>query len=389
MPDPSEDASPRAGSLGKVLVVDDEPALLRAMERLLKASGYEVLTAVDGGDAVRILRDGGLDVVISDISMPGTNGVDLLRYSRMVEPDVPVILVTGAPSVETAIKALDYGAYKYLLKPVKPAELKEVMQKAAQMAQMARLRKAALTLTRQEDIDPELTEAFDAAIGDMWMAFQPIIGSDGELFGHEALMRVKHPRIRHPGEMLAAAEALHRLDELGQKVRRLATLPVTENPACGMLFVNLHPRDLLDAELTARDSPLTSIANRVVLEITERSSIGEIQDLRRKVSELRELGFRIAVDDLGAGYAGLTSFALLEPDIVKIDMSLVRDIDKSPIKRRLVESLTRLCGDMGISVVGEGVETREEQATLLECGCDLFQGFLFAKPDKPFPTFVW
>jgi len=389
MSDESAGPKPEGGASGRVLLVDDEPALLRGMERLLKVSGYDVETAEDGGDAVRHLREGELDVVISDISMPGTDGVDLLRYSRMVEPDLPVILMTGAPSVETAIKALDYGAYKYLLKPVDPVELREITQKAVQMAQMARIRKEALTLTREDSVDPGTREAFDEALSDMWMAFQPIIGAGGSLFGHEALMRVKHERIRHPGEMLDAAERLGELDQLGRKVRRLSAQPVSEAPESGLLFVNLHPRDLDDVELMAKNSPLVSIADRVILEITERSSVSDVQNLRRKIIQLRELGFRIAVDDLGAGYAGLTSFALLEPDIVKIDMSLVRDLDQSPVKQRLIRSLTSLCREMDISVVGEGVETREEQAALLELGCDLFQGFLFAKPSTPFPDYDW
>ena len=378
-----------AGLGGRVLLVDDEPTYLRAIARILTAAGYDVVTAADGGEAARRLRDGVLDVVVTDIQMPGTDGVDLLRYSRMVQPDLPVILVTGMPSVDTAIRALDYGAFKYLLKPVDVEELKAVTQKAAQMAKMARLRKEALSLGRETGVDPEMRTAFDAALADMWMAFQPIIRADGDLFGHEALMRVKHPRISNPGQMLDAAERLGTLDAVGRKVRHLSALPTQAAPASGALFLNLHPRDLDDPELMDPGSALAQMAERVVLEITERSSVADVQDLRRKIIKLRELGYRIAVDDLGAGYAGLTSFALLEPDIVKIDMTLVRDIDKAPVKQRLIRSLTSLCRDMDISVVGEGVETREEQAALIELGCDLFQGFLFAKPSKPFPSFTW
>jgi EAL domain-containing protein (putative c-di-GMP-specific phosphodiesterase class I) len=104
---------------------------------------------------------------------------------------------------------------------------------------------------------------------------------------------------------------------------------------------------------------------------------------------LRERGFRIAVDDLGAGYAGLTSFALLEPEIVKVDMTLVRDIDRSPVKRKLVRSMAALCRDMGLLIVSEGVETIAEHETLMELGCDLFQGYLFARPGRDFPEPKW
>jgi EAL domain-containing protein (putative c-di-GMP-specific phosphodiesterase class I) len=101
------------------------------------------------------------------------------------------------------------------------------------------------------------------------------------------------------------------------------------------------------------------------------------------------MGFRIAIDDLGAGYAGLTSFATLEPEFVKLDMSLVRDVDRNPTKEKLIRSMTSLCKDLGMMVVAEGVETLAEREVLERLGCDLLQGYLLAKPGKPFPAFSW
>ncbi len=90
--------------------------------------------------------------------------------------------------------------------------------------------------------------------------------------------------------------------------------------------------------------------------------------MRSRVAALREMGFRIAVDDLGAGYAGLTSFAQLEPEVVKLDMSLVRDVHISSTKQKVIRSMTSLCRDMGMLVVAEGVETCDERDTLVELG---------------------
>lgn len=92
---------------------------------------------------------------------------------------------------------------------------------------------------------------------------------------------------------------------------------------------------------------------------------------------------------LGAGYAGLTSFVSLEPELVKLDMSLVRDADKSSTKRKLIRSMATLCRDLGITVVAEGVETVAERDVVMELGCELLQGYLLAKPGKPFPDFTW
>src|SRR5262249_5525459 len=121
---------------------------------------------------------------------------------------------------------------------------------------------------------------------------------------------------------LSAAERLDRLPELGRRSRWLVAQAAVEAPADALIFVNLHTRDLLDPLLLAPEMPLTKIASRVVLEITERATLDDVKDVRARISALRAIGFRVAVDDLGAGYAGLASFALLEPDFVKFDMSL-------------------------------------------------------------------
>ena len=100
---------------------------------------------------------------------------------------------------------------------------------------------------------------------------------------------------------------------------------------------------------------------------------------------MRALGFRIAVDDIGAGYSGLTSFTDLTPEIVKIDMSLVRSIHTSKVKERTVRALCSLCHEIGTLVVGEGVETTAERDCLLALGCDLLQGYLIGKPNPVIP----
>jgi EAL domain-containing protein (putative c-di-GMP-specific phosphodiesterase class I) len=98
------------------------------------------------------------------------------------------------------------------------------------------------------------------------------------------------------------------------------------------------------------------------------------------------MGFRLAVDDLGAGYAGLTSLVQLEPEVVKLDMSLIRDISKSDVKRKLVRSVVELCRALGSKTVAEGIESEGELQTVKELGCDLLQGFLLGRPGRPFPA---
>jgi EAL domain-containing protein (putative c-di-GMP-specific phosphodiesterase class I) len=187
-------------------------------------------------------------------------------------------------------------------------------------------------------------------------------------------------------QVLEAAELLGSLDELGRVIRERAVEAFEQLPSEGLMFVNLHPKDLADPALFLASEPLSRIAQRVVLEITERSSLDKLDNVGERVAKLRRMGFRIAVDDLGAGYAGLTTFAQLEPEIVKLDMSLVRDVNTNPTKRKVVRSMTQLAREIGALVVAEGVESEEELDTVVNLGCDFVQGFYFARPERVSPS---
>jgi EAL domain-containing protein (putative c-di-GMP-specific phosphodiesterase class I) len=128
----------------------------------------------------------------------------------------------------------------------------------------------------------------------------------------------------------------------------------------------------------------------VVLELTERASLDRVAGLQTRMAKLRELGFRIALDDLGAGYAGLSSFTLLQPDYVKLDASLIRSVDASPQKRSIVRAMLQLAaGDLNLKAICEGVETAAERDTLVALGGDLLQGYLFARPNRGFVDPQW
>ncbi len=394
-PPPSSDLERKASDTTKawVLVVDDEPELLRGVCRGLKALGYSVTEARNGEEAVKHLSRRNFDVVVSDIVMPGMGGIQLLREIRQHDLHVPVVLMTGAPAVSTAVQALEYGAFHYLTKPVEPEALDTIVQKAVRMHRMARVKQQAAELLGHAGAlgadRAGLEASFDRAMQSMWIAYHPIVDvRKQQIFGYEALLRSTEPSLPHPGAVIDAAMRLGRLESLGRSIRSLASEPIPADEDFS-LFVNLHVTDLTDPSLSDPESPLSKIASRVVLEITERSSLDEVKDARRRVALLREMGFRIAVDDLGAGYAGLSSFTLLEPEIVKLDMSLVRDIHVTSTKQKVVRSMTSLSKDMGMIVVAEGVETREERECLVDLGCDLLQGFLFAKPGRAFPGVSW
>jgi EAL domain-containing protein (putative c-di-GMP-specific phosphodiesterase class I)/ActR/RegA family two-component response regulator len=378
------------GSGRAVLVVDDDSQLARSLQRVLAGSAYDVTCVSSGAEAVEAIMHTAFDVILSDIHMPGMSGVDLLSVVRAYDLDVPVILMTADPNLETAIEAVSLGALQYLVKPVPNDALLKVTARACQLRRMAEMKRQALKLLGEAENQAGdrtgLATRLDMALKTMWVAFQPIVDlSKGRIYGYEALLRCDEPSMPHPGAVLSAAERLDRIHDVGRRVRGLAAEAFEHAPKGTVLFVNLHTRDLLDPSLYVVDEPLSKLADRVVLEVTERSTLDEVKDVQARVNVLRFLGYRLALDDLGAGYAGLSSFATLAPEIVKLDMSLVRNVHQSEIRRRLVGSMTSLSREMGMLVVAEGVEVEEERDTLTEMGCDLLQGYLFAQPGRPFP----
>ncbi len=370
---------------GRLLIVDDEPLMRRVMARLATGAGFEAVQAASGEEALVALEEGAFDVVISDISMPGMGGMALLLAVAERDPELPVILVTGAPSIETAVEAVGYSAASYLIKPFERDQFLVQIRRAVGIRRLSMLRRQALELTAKAagsggDLD-QLFRDFERVLGCFHMEYQPIIAAGrGSLYGHEALLRSSDAGLPDPESVLRAAERLGRVHELGRAVRSAVAQDILDHPGLGHVFVNLHPADLGDDQLLLPHAPLSQVADRVVLEITERASLDAVGDLRQRIGGLRRLGFRIAVDDLGAGYAGLTSFAILAPDLVKIDMSLIRGVDREVLRQKLVRALARTCLEMGIMVVAEGIETEQERDAVARLGCGLLQGFLLGRP---------
>lgn len=371
----------------RVLLVDDEQAIARGIGRLLTAAGYEITAAHDGAMAMEAIAARPFDVIVSDIRMPNMDGLTLLRAIRGRDLDVPVVFMTGSPSVESAVEALEHGAFHYLTKPVDIAELTRVIARAEQTHRFALVRREAAAEGGGPIGDlAGLSARFTSGVEKMWLAMQPVISwTNRTVYAYEALLRTDEPTLRNPLDFIDAAERLGRSTELGRIIRGRIAQEIPSAPADALMFVNLHPSDLVDEELGSKDGVLAPFASRIVLEVTERAALEQVKGLAEGVRRLRALGYRLALDDLGAGYAGLSSFALLEPEVVKVDMSLVRGIHLSPIKQKLFGSFARLCAESGTTIIAEGVEVAEERDCLTQIGGDLYQGYLFARPGRGFP----
>ena len=235
--------------------------------------------------------------------------------------------------------------------------------------------------------DPE-AEFFEKLVKpeDLSAVFQPIVSlADGGLFAYEALVRCKIKNFTPPVlfERAAAARATGRL---GRMIREIAVPLCSGTP----LFVNLHPSELEEGWLVRPDDPVFSHDDDIYLEVTESAPMTH---MALCLSVLREVcgraGVHLVIDDLGAGYSNLNLIADLEPKVVKLDRKLVQDLHKKPRQQKVVAMVTRLCEELGATVVAEGIETRDEFRAVCDSGAHYGQGYLFARPGFPLPAIHW
>ncbi len=374
----------------RVLVLEDDPFCARTYTLALREGGFEVDATDSGERALQMLLEADYCAVVADLHLPGMSGLELLRCVRVHDLDATVLLVTAAADFSAATEALRHGATQFLLKPLHSRQLLGEVQRAARLHALAVQRRQAMRLLaadqEEESYQREQRDRLTRGIAALRMVFQPIFDAGGKLRGHETLLRSGDPSFKGPLDLLEAAEKQRRLHELGRACRRRTAEEFkAAAPADLLLFVNLHAQDLLDNDLLDPKNPLADIAHRVILELTERAPLGENEEVPRRIQKLRAMGFRIAIDDLGSGYAGLTSLVQFEPEFVKLDMALVRNLHQSSVRHKLVSLLIDTCRSLGSQVVAEGVEIPEEHRALLALGCPLFQGYLLGKPG-PLPA---
>ncbi len=357
---------------GTVLLVDDDEFILRACSAILKRTGLTVESVTSAKDALERIHSRRYDAIVSDMRMPEADGLTLLRAARSDRNDVPFVLMTGAPTVETAMSAIEHGVVRYMQKPFDIEAFANVVCDAVKRR------------TASPDVSKDL-ERFEAAMATMWVAYQPIIRwSSRKTIAFEALVRCNTHDVRGPAELLELAERTNRLSALGSAIRDRVAADAIGLPPDVMLFVNLHPADLDDPCLFSPDAPLSKLSSRVVLEITERANVANLTGLRDSIIALRRMGYRLAVDDLGAGYAGLTTVAQVHPEFVKLDASLVRNLERSAAQQVVVSAVLDLAGQLSSEVIAEAIETENERNLLKTLGIDCMQGYFFARPAPPF-----
>jgi EAL domain-containing protein (putative c-di-GMP-specific phosphodiesterase class I)/GGDEF domain-containing protein len=213
----------------------------------------------------------------------------------------------------------------------------------------------------------------------LYVEYHPIFSAEtGRIFGYEALARGVARTLRSPEVMFEVAADADLVWELSRLCRARAVEGAPERLGDGqLLFLNADPHDFTDPTFGDFDS---IDPRRVVIEITERTAITDYPAFRERLNALRKRGFRFAVDDAGSGYAGLGSIANLEPDFIKLDISLIKSIETNFIKQNLVETMVGFAREQGAMVIAEGIESAAELDTVKRLGVPLVQGFFLQPP---------
>ncbi|MGE8655869.1 MAG: EAL domain-containing protein [Achromobacter sp.] len=218
---------------------------------------------------------------------------------------------------------------------------------------------------------------------DMTFAFQPIVDvASGEPYAYEALVR--GPEGESAASVLAQVNDSNRY-HFDQRCRTTAIELAARLEMGRFLSINFMPNAVYQPAACIRTTfeaaerhgfPI----NRIIFETIESESIIDRAHLLKIFQAYKSYGFQTAIDDFGSGYSGLTLLADFQPDLIKLDMALVRGVDTNGARQRIISGVQRICADLGIRVIAEGIETVGERDFLASQGITLMQGYLFAKP---------
>jgi EAL domain-containing protein (putative c-di-GMP-specific phosphodiesterase class I) len=376
----------------RVLLADDEPGLRLALSELLShVEEVELIgTAADAAEAIRIAEAGRPDVALVDVRMPEGGGPHAARGITRVSPTTRVIALSAYEDRQNVLEMLRAGAVGYLVKGAAAEELVEGIQRVAgggtslSSAVMSGVVTELATQLRRQEIERETDEALRGDIErfvsghGVWMVYQPIQDLEtGAEVGLEALARFGSIPAKTPDRWFAEATALelgHQL-ELRTLGEALDALPKIADGT--FLSVNCSQGVAASPDVAER---LEGVEHRVVLEITEHEAIEDYGALAQGLAPLRERGLRVAVDDVGAGYASLRHALQLAPDMVKMDMSLTRDVDRDAGRRALASALISFASETNMTIVAEGIDTAGELEALRALGVRYGQGFHLARP---------
>ena len=382
----------------RVVVAEDDPEVRSALAELIESEPtFELVgAAADATEAIALAAAEQPDVVLVDVRMPGGGGVAAARGISRRSPNSKVIALSGQGDRATVLQMLEAGVVGYLLKGGSVDEIVEAIKRAPEghgslsievtgdviqelVGQLsARTRKREKQKVSERRIRRALED--ESALA---MVFQPIVGlRDSETVGAEALARFAGPPQRAPNLWFAEAAIVGLRVELELVAVKKAVEALSQLPPDIYLTVNVSPVTLAKTGFLKLLSKADG--TRLVAEITEHAPIQDYERLGDAVRKLRALGMRLAIDDAGAGYSSLRHILELSPDLIKLDLSLIRDIHRDRSKQALAAGLISFADKSGASIVAEGIECSAEAKALVELGVGHGQGYFLGRP-SPLP----
>jgi EAL domain-containing protein (putative c-di-GMP-specific phosphodiesterase class I)/CheY-like chemotaxis protein len=376
-----------------ILIADDEQTVLDTLAAVvgLEPDLEVVAEARDASTAIELAAQEQPDVAILDVRMPGGGGPRAAREIIRRSPPTRVLALSAHEDSTTVLTMLRAGAHGYVVKGDSTQEIVDAIHRCLREeptlsgsvtndlahALAEGLHQVTQGSRRQRDRHARVRRVID---GDrLSMVFQPIVDlKDGTIAGVEALARVATRPTRPPNEWFAEAAAVGLLLELELAAIRAAVAHLDRLPETCYLSVNISPETIIASELHGLLASLP--LERLMLEVTEHAPVDDYAALADALSPLRAQGMRVAVDDAGAGFASLRHIVRLCPDLVKVDLTLIRNIDGDEVRRAVVTALAAFASQIGARIVAEGVETAEEVAALRAIGVRFAQGFHLGVP---------
>ncbi|HSN02506.1 MAG TPA: EAL domain-containing protein [Acidimicrobiales bacterium] len=379
----------------RILIVDDNVANVALLRALLEREGVRHLaTYTDPREAVAHLRDFHPDLVLLDLHMPHLDGYAVLREVVQFAAGgyLPVLVLTADSTKEAAHRALELGAHDFLAKPF---DAVEVILRVRNLLETHELYETVRGLNRHLHDQLDVYHALEQTEHDNWrnereriegfinadaltMHYQPIFDlARGTVVGVEALARFADTSMS-PDRWFARASAVGLGPALEAVAIRHALAVTSVLPPTAFVAINVSPEAILSApfqELCDDD-----FCEHVVLELTEHVPVEDYDAVAQALSEFRSRGMKLAADDTGAGYAGFRHLLSLDPDIIKLDISLIRDIDHDPARRALATSLVSFAADTGCTLVAEGIENADELGAVRELSVRWGQGYHLGRP---------
>ena len=361
-----------------ILLVEDDPVAVENISSLLRSRNFKVECAITGAEALEKTKNHP-DLIILDRYLPDVEGLEVCRKIRMDKrlKSIPIVILTARNTIAEKIEGLYVGADDYITKPFEAEELLARIE--------ATLRRSRFSEQDQEDRDDLMGELKNIINEKLIVPFfQPIVALNTFApIGFEVLSRPPQKSVLSNPEYLfkiAMASGMYFQLEMLCWVTGFAKWKSFNREE--KVFLNCIPT-LVEHDDFSAGSLLDRgiILNNVILEITERISIQNYALFFSKINKLKKAGMLVAVDDVGSGFASLDTIAETKPDFVKIDMSLIRDIDTDEVKQSIVEAIVSFCKKSKMTTIAEGVETREELQKLISMGLDAAQGYYLARPE--------